>query len=50
MTLTEIGIVLLVGLITGVASGTFGIGGGIIIIPALIFVLGFSSQEAQVWQ
>ena len=47
MTLTEIGIVLLVGLITGVASGTFGIGGGIIIIPALIFVLGFSSHMAR---
>jgi uncharacterized membrane protein YfcA len=38
---------LLLGLIAGVLSGLLGIGGGIFIIPALIFLLGFSQQTAQ---
>lgn len=36
---------LIVGLIAGVASGMFGIGGGVVIVPALI-ILGFELQEA----
>lgn len=36
---------LLVGLIAGVASGMFGIGGGIVIVPALV-ILGFDLKEA----
>ncbi|NWG17293.1 MAG: sulfite exporter TauE/SafE family protein [Chloroflexi bacterium] len=36
---------LIVGLIAGVASGMFGIGGGVVIVPALI-VLGFGLQQA----
>ncbi len=35
-----------VGLTAGVMSGFFGIGGGILIIPALMFLLGFSQHQA----
>ena len=35
------------GLVAGVLSGLLGIGGGIFIIPALVFLLGFSQQTAQ---
>ena len=38
--------ILLVGLGAGVLSGMFGIGGGIVIVPALILLLGFSVQQA----
>jgi uncharacterized protein len=38
---------LLLGLIAGVLSGLLGIGGGIFVIPALVFLLGFSQQMAQ---
>jgi uncharacterized protein len=37
---------LAIGLIAGVASGIFGIGGGVIIVPALIIFLGFTEIEA----
>ena len=37
---------ILIGACAGVASGTFGIGGGIIIVPALVFFLGFSQHRA----
>jgi uncharacterized membrane protein YfcA len=32
---------LIVGLLAGVLSGVFGIGGGVVIVPALIFLAGF---------
>jgi uncharacterized membrane protein YfcA len=38
---------LLLGLIAGVLSGVIGIGGGIIIVPALIFLFGLSQHQAQ---
>ncbi|MCE3236317.1 MAG: hypothetical protein K0Q50_2508 [Vampirovibrio sp.] len=37
----------LLGLIAGAFSGLVGIGGGIIIVPALVFLGGFSQQMAQ---
>ncbi|MBZ0287058.1 MAG: sulfite exporter TauE/SafE family protein, partial [Anaerolineae bacterium] len=37
---------ILVGLIAGVASGMFGIGGGVIIVPALTVLLGFALKAA----
>lgn len=43
----EILILLFVGLLAGVISGFLGIGGGIIIIPALVYLLGYSQQNAQ---
>jgi uncharacterized protein len=36
----------IIGMIGGVASGLFGIGGGIVIIPALIYWTGFSQHLA----
>jgi uncharacterized membrane protein YfcA len=36
-----------VGLAAGILSGLVGVGGGIIIVPALIFFLGFSQLQAQ---
>lgn len=38
---------ILLGLLAGVLSGMIGIGGGVIIVPSLIFLFGFSQQEAQ---
>lgn len=38
---------ILVGIAAGTLSGLVGVGGGIIIVPALIFFLGFSQLEAQ---
>jgi uncharacterized membrane protein YfcA len=38
---------LALGLAAGVLSGFFGIGGGIIIIPALIYFFGLSQHQAQ---
>ena len=35
------------GLVAGILSGLLGIGGGIFIIPVLVFLLGFSQQTAQ---
>jgi len=37
---------ILVGLIAGVFSGLFGIGGGLVIVPALVALLGFDLKEA----
>lgn len=45
-TLTIIGLLML-GLIAGSFSGLIGIGGGVIIVPALILLFGFSQQVAQ---
>lgn len=37
----------LVGLVAGVAGGMLGIGGGLIIIPALVYIFGFGQHIAQ---
>jgi uncharacterized protein len=39
--------ILIIGLFAGVLSGMVGVGGGIIIVPALVFFLGFSQHMAQ---
>ena len=39
-------LVALIGLAAGVLSGIFGIGGGVIIVPLLVLVLGFTAQQA----
>jgi uncharacterized protein len=38
---------ILLGLIAGTLSGLFGIGGGTILIPGLVFLAGLSQHEAQ---
>jgi uncharacterized membrane protein YfcA len=35
-----------IGLVAGVFSGVFGIGGGVVIVPALVFILDFTMQRA----
>jgi uncharacterized membrane protein YfcA len=35
-----------IGLLGGMASGVFGIGGGVVIVPALVYGLGFTQQQA----
>ena len=40
-------ILLLVGIMAGMLSGLVGVGGGIIIVPALVLFLGFSQKMAQ---
>ncbi len=47
MELQTILILLLIGLMAGVLSGLIGIGGGIIIVPALVYFIGFSQRTAQ---
>lgn len=47
MTISQLIILILIGIISGVLSGLFGIGGAIIVIPALIFIVGLSQHEAQ---
>ncbi|MGD0756564.1 MAG: sulfite exporter TauE/SafE family protein [Bacteroidales bacterium] len=40
-------ILIAIGIITGLMAGMLGIGGAIIMIPALVFLLGISQQTAQ---
>lgn len=47
MTVQLVILLILIGLSAGILSGLVGVGGGIIVVPALIFFLGFSQQEAQ---
>ena len=43
----EIFILLLIGLVAGAASGILGLGGGIIIIPGLVYFLHYTQKGAQ---
>ncbi len=47
MSITTLIILILIGLVAGTFSGLIGIGGAIIIIPALIFFLHFDQPTAQ---
>jgi len=47
MTAGQLIILILIGLFSGILSGVFGIGGAIIVIPALVFIIGLSQHEAQ---
>jgi uncharacterized membrane protein YfcA len=40
-------ILIVIGIITGIMAGMLGIGGAIIMIPALVFLIGFNQQMAQ---
>jgi uncharacterized membrane protein YfcA len=39
-------VLLLIGLAAGLLSGVFGIGGGVIIVPALVYLLDYSQHKA----
>jgi hypothetical protein len=43
----QLPILLLLGLVTGILSGVIGIGGGIVMIPALVFLFNMTQQQAQ---
>ena len=47
MDISQLIIIAIVGIVAGFVGGSMGVGGGIIIIPALIFVAGFSQKDAQ---
>ncbi|HEY0742047.1 MAG TPA: sulfite exporter TauE/SafE family protein [Chryseosolibacter sp.] len=40
-------ILLIIGLVAGILGGLLGIGGAVIILPALVFALGYSQLQAQ---
>ena len=43
----DIVLYILLGLLTGIFSGMFGLGGGIIVVPALVLIFGLSQHNAQ---
>ena len=47
MTIQTILILATTGLMAGILSGFVGVGGGIIIVPSLVFLLGMSQHSAQ---
>ena len=47
MTVQIILTVLIIGLAAGMLSGLVGVGGGIIMVPALIFFLNYNQHQAQ---
>ena len=47
MGITQIIIIAIIGILSGLLAGIFGVGGAIIVIPALVFLLGFSQHDAQ---
>lgn len=47
MSVSTLIILLVIGLMGGILSGLVGVGGGIIIVPALVYFLGLSQHSAQ---
>jgi uncharacterized membrane protein YfcA len=47
MSVSAILVLVLIGIAAGMLAGLVGVGGGVIIIPALIYFLGFTQKEAQ---
>nr|MBK9651760.1 sulfite exporter TauE/SafE family protein [Bacteroidota bacterium] len=47
MAMNQIFIILLIGIVAGVFSGFIGIGGGLIVVPCLVYFLGFTQHNAQ---
>jgi uncharacterized protein len=47
MTITQLIILVTIGLLSGLLAGTLGVGGAVIVIPALVFILGMTQHEAQ---
>lgn len=47
LTLNEILILLAIGVLAGMISGFIGVGGGIVIVPALVYFMGLTQHQAQ---
>jgi len=47
MSISMLMILIAIGIVTGAMAGMLGIGGAIIMIPALVYFMGFSQQMAQ---
>jgi uncharacterized membrane protein YfcA len=47
MTLAQALILIITGLLAGFVGGTLGVGGGIIMVPVMVFFLGMTQHEAQ---
>ena len=47
MTIQTLLILVLIGITAGILSGFVGVGGGVVIVPALIYFLGMTQHEAQ---
>jgi len=47
MTTQTIVLLVIVGLLAGMLSGLVGLGGGVIIVPALVYLIGFNQHQAQ---
>ena len=47
MSITELIILLAIGLLAGFTGGSLGLGGGVIIVPALVFIMGLTQHQAQ---
>lgn len=45
--LPQIAAYLVIGVLTGTLSGLIGIGGGVLLTPALVYLFGFSQHSAQ---
>lgn len=47
MSISTVLVLIAIGLLAGFAGGALGLGGGIVIVPALVFILGFTQHQAQ---
>jgi uncharacterized membrane protein YfcA len=47
MAFSDIIILVLIGISAGIIAGALGVGGGIIIVPALVFIFGMTQHHAQ---
>jgi uncharacterized membrane protein YfcA len=47
MTINEVIVLIMIGLTAGIVSGLLGVGGAIIIVPALVFFFGLTQHQAQ---
>ena len=45
--MTLIILLIIIGVLAGIFSGLMGVGGGIVMIPLMVFALGFTQHEAQ---
>lgn len=47
MSIVQLLVLIVIGIASGMMAGAFGVGGAIVVIPALVFIVGLSQHEAQ---